>query len=312
MIDNEVAILMTIYKEPIDFLNQSIKSILNQTYKNFIFFIGIDNPQYEAAIDLVIAYSKLDERIRVVVNDKNLGLPKALNKLLEQIPDSVKFIARMDADDISIESRIEEELVYLTSNNLDLVGCTIKTIDEQGKEIPKTFQRFYDTPKKIHKVLRYYDCIPHPTWLAKKEVFFSLGGYRNIFACEDYDLLLRSDLSGYKMGLISKSLLIHRVNSAGISRQNGLLQFLTAHYLSKNRYRINTVSISEINIFLSAKINEKDTLKFERGILLLRRAKREIHYKQMSGFLNLIKGVFSSRWVFLYVIQSTRALFTGK
>lgn len=312
MIDNEVAILMTIYKEPIDFLNQSIKSILNQTYKKFIFFIGIDNPQYEAAIDLVMDYSKSDERIRVVVNDKNLGLPNALNKLLEQIPNSVKFIARMDADDISIESRIQEELVYLTSNNLDLVGCTIKTIDENGEEIPRTFRRIYDTPQRIHNVLKHYNCIPHPTWLVKKEVFYALSGYRNINACEDYDFLLRADFAKYKMGVLNKSLLIHRINNLGISRQNSLLQFLTAQYLSKNRYRINNVTIIEIKKYLDKKVNLKNASKFEIGISLLRKAKREIKNKKISGIFILLKSFFFSKWVFIYIMKSMRALCFNK
>ncbi len=98
--------LMTTYNENGIILETAINSILNQTYQNFDFLIIVDNPDNSEIISVLEDYSKKDNRIRYIINKKNMGLPMALNKGIDMI--RTKYIARMDADDIALPERFEK------------------------------------------------------------------------------------------------------------------------------------------------------------------------------------------------------------
>ena len=100
------------------YLKQAVESILNQTYKNFEFIIVDD-----ASTDNSWQYLKSlkDKRIKLLKNSKNLGLAKSLNRAIGVA--SGHYIARMDADDISLPTRFQEQLKFLKRNpNIDLCG----------------------------------------------------------------------------------------------------------------------------------------------------------------------------------------------
>ena len=94
----KLSVVMSIYKEPVEWMRQSIDSILNQTFTDFEFVIVNDNPIRSENRDILDEYSKKDFRIIVLSNDENIGLTKSLNKGLRI--SKGKYIARMDADDI--------------------------------------------------------------------------------------------------------------------------------------------------------------------------------------------------------------------
>lgn len=104
-----VSILMSTYNETPKELDESINSILHQTYSNFEFLIINDNPNNCELEETLKTY--VDSRIRIIRNEKNLGLVKSLNAGLKLCEG--QYVARMDADDISRQSRIQDELLYL-------------------------------------------------------------------------------------------------------------------------------------------------------------------------------------------------------
>ena len=106
-----VSIIMSTYKEEEIFLRQAIESILNQSYKDFEYIIILDNPDNNLHIRIIKEYANLDKRIKFYVNEKNMGLTASLNKGLGLAKG--KYICRMDADDISINKRIENQKRYL-------------------------------------------------------------------------------------------------------------------------------------------------------------------------------------------------------
>jgi len=130
-----VSVLMSTYNESELELRLAIESILNQTYRNIEFIIVSDNPQNTMLQNIINEYQKKDRRIKVILNNENLGLPRSLNKGIEQARG--KYIARMDADDISLPNRIEEEMDFMLINNLDMVAALQINIDENNKTIEK-------------------------------------------------------------------------------------------------------------------------------------------------------------------------------
>ena len=187
-----ISVLLCTYNEPLKYLKLSIESILSQTYTNIQLIIVNDNPKREDMADLLASYAREDSRIKYIVNSSNIGLVGSLNIGLKNAVG--EFIARMDADDIATRDRLEKQLEFLKIKNYDLVGCNAIKIDEDGKEIgclnvPTAFE-------KIKEYQLYGGCVLHPTWLGKREVFEKLKGYRSVYACEDFDFILRAIQNG--------------------------------------------------------------------------------------------------------------------
>ena len=130
----KISVIMSVYKEPIDWLCQSIDSILNQTFKDFEFIIICDNPEYEEGIALLKDYSLNDNRVVLMFNDQNIGLTKSLNKGISVAKG--EYIARMDADDVAFPNRLQKQIDFMTQHPLCVAsGGFAKIIDEDGKRL---------------------------------------------------------------------------------------------------------------------------------------------------------------------------------
>lgn len=116
-----VTILMPVYNAEL-FLKRAMESILNQTYKNIEFLI-IDDGSTDNSMAIIKSYQ--DERIKLIENTKNQGLIYSLNTGLEMA--SGKYIARMDADDISHRERIQKQCAYMENHiNIGILGTFIQ------------------------------------------------------------------------------------------------------------------------------------------------------------------------------------------
>ena len=97
-----VTVLMSVYNGRA-FLNRSVSSILRQTYRDFEFLV-IDNCSADDSYALLESYARQDARIRLLRNDRNVGLAASLNRGLKEARG--EFIARMDADDSARPERL--------------------------------------------------------------------------------------------------------------------------------------------------------------------------------------------------------------
>ncbi|MBR4927772.1 MAG: glycosyltransferase, partial [Alphaproteobacteria bacterium] len=104
----KVSVLMPIYRTQESYLRTAIESILNQTYWDYEFLILDDCPEDDRE-DIVKSYN--DPRIVYMRNDKNLGITRSRNKLIELAKGD--YLATMDHDDISLPTRFEKQVVYL-------------------------------------------------------------------------------------------------------------------------------------------------------------------------------------------------------
>lgn len=215
MADNLVSVIMSIYNEPVDWVDASINSILNQTYRNIEFIIVLDNPERIDIKDYL--NSIVDSRVVIEYNEKNLGLIESLNKAIK-LSNGI-YIARMDADDVSHRTRIEEQLLFLKNNKLDLVGCFINIVDSNLNYIcslPKIV-----THKYIVKLLkRGVISIVHPTFFGKAEVFKRCYYNNKALYAEDMEILCNAVSKGYQLGNFEKILFDCRYNEGSITKKN--------------------------------------------------------------------------------------------
>ncbi|MDU5263210.1 MAG: glycosyltransferase [Clostridium celatum] len=230
MSDNLVSIIMSCYNEKIEWIKDSIESILNQTYRNIEFIIVCDNPKNTDLVKVLKNYEMIDSRIKLIINKKNLGLTNSLNTAL--LHATGRYIARMDADDICLLNRIELETEYLKKNKLDIVMSNAFFIDENENVFFNTKSNKINE-KKIKKILKYYNPSIHPTWLFRKEILDKLYNYNDISYAEDYDFLCRAVLNDYKIGLIEEPLIKYRVRNNGITKSKRIYQEINSQRISK-------------------------------------------------------------------------------
>lgn len=222
-----VSVLMPVYNVA-PYVKEAVKSIQDQTYRN-IEIIIIDDGSTDNTPEIVEELAAQDDRIKFYENEKNLRIVKTLNRALDLA--SGEYVLRMDGDDISAPDRIETKLKFLEKNpDVDLVGCSLITIDSDGNEINKV--RKLQDFDLIKNTLRYTSPVSH-IWLCKKEVYSRLNGYRELSGAEDYDFILRLISSGMKAVNISDyygySVRIGRVGNTVSS--TGLLQKKTHEYI---------------------------------------------------------------------------------
>lgn len=257
-----ISVIMSTYNEPEKWIRESVESILNQSYINIEFIIVCDNPQNKILIKLLEEYKRKDSRITIILNEKNIGLTKSLNKAI--IYSNGEYIARMDSDDIADKERLEKQIIYLNKNKLDLIGAGVKCITE-NKELIAVLNKLPKENNTFKRKIRYNNCMPHPTWFGRKDVFSELNGYRNIDYAEDYDFILRALHKGFRLGNINEVLLDYRMRSTSISNKNGLKQFVTSKELVK-AYRENYIlDYDKLTTEIKNKIiklNEKDEEKY--------------------------------------------------
>lgn len=289
-----ISVIMSTYKEDERLLRESIESILNQTYRDFEYIIILDYPDNVVHKSVIEEYALKDDRIHFYINEKNMGLTDSLNRGLSLCHG--EYIARMDADDISLPDRLERQMKYLEKNHYDLIGGITEMINENGSLL-YSIKSVPTDPKKINKALRYSQCIAHPTWLGKKEVFEKNAGYRHMPLCEDYDFTLRAVLNGFVISNLNEAVLKYRMTSNSISRSNLFEQYLYMSYIT-NEYKNNRIaSVDKAYAYVQQHLNEKDSDKYLKANVIFNRMLQEMSDKQ---FLSFIKDgfclLFSSKY----------------
>jgi glycosyltransferase involved in cell wall biosynthesis len=187
-----VSVIIPVYDVE-DYVQEAIESIQNQTYKNLEIII-IDDGSTDNTSKIVEEVAKDDNRIIFYKNEKNLKIVKTLNRALSLA--NGEYIARMDGDDISALDRIEKKVNFLEENKeFDLVGCSMKAIDTNGKEIGQTIH--FSDQNLLLESLKYVTPVSH-IWVARKSLYDKLNGYRYISGVEDYDFLLRMTSAGFQ------------------------------------------------------------------------------------------------------------------
>ena len=181
-------------------VEDSINSILNQTYENFEFLI-LDDYSTDKTREILDNYKSKDKRIKIIYNNQNIGLTKSLNRLINMT--NAKLIARQDADDVSLPNRLNAQLNYINKYNLD--ACTSRAyIKSSKRKVPKFS---YLLPDNL--VIRYKNPYIHGSLIIKKEILNKLGNYdENFYYAQDYKLFNDLLQNKYKIKTVKQPLYI--------------------------------------------------------------------------------------------------------
>jgi glycosyltransferase involved in cell wall biosynthesis len=219
-----ISVLMPFWNAE-NFLDASIASILNQTFRDFELILINDCSTDNS--DAVVAKYLTDERIVYVQNTERKKLSRNYNHGLSIAKSDI--VARMDGDDIAEPTRFEKQYAFLINNpDIVAVGSFVKIIDENGA-VTGTREKLVD-PEKIKREFIIQSSLVHPSVMYRKGIILKIGGYRHLEKGEDIDLWYRLVYSGYKVSNIPEYLLRYRIHSnshtvsSGGNRKSALRQ----------------------------------------------------------------------------------------
>ncbi len=222
---HKISVLMGIYNCA-DTLEQSVKSVLEQTYKNFELIMcddGSSDDTYAVAQRLALT----DDRIIVIRNEKNIKLGRTLNHCLQVA--TGEYCARMDGDDYCAPERFEKQVAFLDSHaEYDCVGTYMQIVDGSDKVKIRHVPEY----PQIEFLAKSNPCC-HATMMMRTQVLRELGGYEvndKTERIEDVDLFWRFYLSGHKAANILEPLYFVREDANTYKRRRIKFNFICAAY----------------------------------------------------------------------------------
>ena len=236
---NKVTVLMPVYNGE-KYLREAVDSILNQTYTNFDFLI-INDGSTDNTLKILQSYN--DNRIKIIDNKENLGLIQTLNKGLRLA--SGEFIARMDADDISLPVRLEKQINYLIKQNeVGVLGSQADIINDLGEKID-----FYMVPNSHNMIawmLLFGRSFIHPSVMFRRSAIEEAEGYNaSSLYMEDYELWI-SLVKKTRFANLSETLIKYRTSKDSISRR--MVDQQQQNVLTAKKKFIEEILNKEINI----------------------------------------------------------------
>jgi len=225
----KVSILMSVYNAEL-YLDETIKSILSQTFIDFEFLI-VDDKSTDDSLLILKKYT--DKRIKLFENEINKGYVKSLNFLISI--SRGKYLARQDADDISDPIRLFEQVEFLDNNPDTLMcGSNFYTI---GERMLRSNVPINDC--QIRSYLLFNNPICHSTVMMKKTIFsdFCPEMYdHSMIPSEDYALWFEVSKYG-KIANLAKNLLQYRIHDSNISSRKKTVQIETANKVRTNAFK---------------------------------------------------------------------------
>jgi glycosyltransferase involved in cell wall biosynthesis len=218
-----ISVIMSVYNAE-RHLSDAIRSILDQTFTDFEFLI-VDDGSRDNSGAIMDTFAANDPRIRVI-RQENRGLIASLNRMLDEA--LAPLIARMDADDISLPTRFERQIAFLSQHaDHGVVGTNTHELDEDGTVFECSDLHPLDH-SSIATAMEYRSPICHPSVLMRREVIMAAGGYRSPYVhCEDYDLWLRL-LDRTRLANLPDRLLLYRRSPGQVSAQHEIDQKIGA------------------------------------------------------------------------------------
>lgn len=216
-----VAVIMSLYKSDIlEYVKLAVESILHQTFCDFDFYIQYDGPvkddvdKYLSSID--------DGRIKICKRNENKGLAYSLNELLGTVMSmGYQYIARMDADDISLPERFEKQIAYMdVHKEIECVGTWAIEIKSDGSEYYR--KQMPESHEGCWKQFMIRDCMIHPTVVFRRSYIEKAGLYSlDTYFGEDTMMWAQGFVNDCKFANITEYLFKFRLNDDFFNRRRG-------------------------------------------------------------------------------------------
>lgn len=272
-----ISVILPVYNGE-QYLAEAIESVLAQSFKNFELLI-INDGSKDNSLSIIKRYMSQDERIKLI-DRENRGLVYSLNEGIKQAQG--QFIARMDADDICLPNRFEEQINYMQTHKLDLCGSWIQPFTKD-RILP--LRKYPINHDDIVITSLFYCPFAHPSMMIKSTVFTNLS-YDNEVA-EDYQLWCNAILKGYRVGNIPKVLLEYRVHAQQITKKR--LEELIVSTSNISKSFANRLGYEERNI---VKYKTEFIYSHSRGL-----------YTVISHELSLLSNKYSINRDTIYAIH---------
>jgi glycosyltransferase involved in cell wall biosynthesis len=205
-----ISVVMSVYNGA-RFLHEAIESILEQTFTDFEFII-VDDGSTDETVLILDSYAKRDVRVKVYSHARR-GLTESLNRGCMMAVG--EYIARMDADDISVRDRFMWQMEFMDAHSeVGLLGGAFELIDTTGKTLCTAINPLED--REIRRALLDGSVFLHPSVLMRKAALDMVGRYRKVMHAEDYDLWLRM-AERTRVANLPKVLVKYRVHADQVS-----------------------------------------------------------------------------------------------
>lgn len=225
-----VSVVMSVYNGE-GYLRDSIESVLDQTYKNFEFII-VDDGSTDRSKDIIREFTQKDQRVKLLEQKANTGLPGCLNMAIEK--SNGELIFRQDADDISYKGRLEKQFEVMKDPNIIVCGTMSYLIDERSMLVGDDGE--VDEKHFYQRLVSQDSIFCHGSACFRKSKFYEIGRYDEKFIySQDCDLWLRFLKSGAKITRIEIPLYGFRIKRIPSSMDKVIGQSLYTQYL-KARY----------------------------------------------------------------------------
>lgn len=231
----KISVLMSCYNSE-KYVENAIESILAQSYRNFEFII-IDDGSTDDTFKIITKYSLMDSRIRLIAQD-NIGLTKSLNKGIDMA--TGEFVARMDADDISLPGRFSSFIKFINISPDVQFYSTPAYLLNESKHIETVIPNFFRRKFFNQEMLDFYCSLIHGTLIVKTDIIRRLR-YNESFVCaQDYELYSRAISKGFKISYDSKNLSyklrIHDTNISKVKSSTQVEAFKTVLALRQKKF----------------------------------------------------------------------------
>lgn len=244
-----ISIIMPFKNEEV-FLEQTLKSIINQSYQNWE-LIAVDDFSTDDSFNVLFSYAQTDSRIKVLKNTTP-GIIEAL-KTGKKLAKG-KYITRMDADDLMNENKLEnlQKALLSTTKNSVAIG-KVNYFKSNGEEIGNGYFKYQNWINKLAENKNpfseiYKECpIPSPSWMMRTDDFDKIGGFNSCTYPEDYDLAFR--MYKAKLNIVSTTEVVHQWRD-----------YETRTSRTHENYKDNRFLELKIDYFLSLDYNKDKTL----------------------------------------------------
>ena len=281
-----ISVVMPTYNTEIPMLKEAVESIMNQTFRDFEFIIiddcsTNDFPEYLKSLQ--------DDRIRIIWNPVHIGITKTLNVGLEAARG--KYIARMDADDISLPERLEKQYAYMESHPDVILSGT-------------DFQMFGDQQRVSHVNINDLDVYriklifgnpgpSHPTIIMNHSIMdqFHLRYNENLTYCQDYGLFT-SVIQHGRIANLNEILVMQRSHKKQISTAKRTIQIQCDKVIQKQLLSELIENVSEAELDCHYRwAYEKKKESFPDAVNCLRWYLRLIRANMQKGKYNKPKFI---------------------
>ena len=238
----KVSVVMSVYNGE-KYVEEAITSILNQTFADFEFII-IDDCSTDASAKIIRSFS--DSRIKYIRNTHNIKLAASLNKGIQAA--SGEYIARMDADDISLKHRLQKQVDFLDNHvNVGVVGAWVESFGNSGciMKYPSDFRTIF------YAFILQINILAHPVAMIRKSIMIDNNIWYDPKFTTSQDYKLWNDLKYVtEITNIQECLLKYRChdNSLTFKMREKQLRYMNAVIVREFKNNFGKFDISYLKI----------------------------------------------------------------